>query len=214
MKAAIFDMDGLLFDSEKIFDQAWKMNANNHGFILNPKMQEELRGCSGIVMRNIVHKYLPDQDAFVLQKELFENAMQLEKEFVPMKPGVKEILEYFKKENLKLAVASSSPLEMIKNNLKITHIDHYFDCIVNGSEVKKGKPHPDIFLLACQKLGYQPEECYVFEDAKAGVAAGYAAGCKTIMIPDLVMPGEIEKNTAFGIYNDLNEALKSINLKM
>ena len=210
MKAAIFDMDGLLFNSELIFDKAWQMNADNHGFILDPKMQEELRGCSGKVMRKIVNRYLPDQDAFVLQKELFENALSLEREYVPMKPGVFEILDYFKNRGLKLAVASSSPQDMIENNLKVSKTEQYFDIIVNGKEVENGKPHPDIFLLACKKLGFQPEECYVFEDARAGVAAGVAAGCKTIMIPDLVMPTQVEKDSAFGIFKDLNEALETI----
>lgn len=213
MKAAIFDMDGLLFDSELIFDHAWQMNADNHGFVLDPKMQEELRGCSGVVMRNIVNRYLPNQDAFVLQKELFENALSLEREYVPMKPGVFEILDYFKSEGFKLAVASSSPQDMIENNLRVSRLETYFDVIVNGSEVSKGKPNPDIFLLACERVGACPEECYVFEDARAGVAAGVAAGCKTIMIPDLVKPTIIEKETAYGIYDDLNLALEDIKKK-
>lgn len=162
MKAAIFDMDGLLFDSELIFDRAWQMNADNHGFVLDPKMQEELRGCSGVVMRNIVNRYLPNQDAFVLQKELFENALSLEREYVPMKPGVFEILDYFKGEDFKLAVASSSPQDMIENNLRVSRLETYFDVIVNGSEVSKGKPNPDIFLLACERVGGLPRGMLCF----------------------------------------------------
>ena len=176
-------------------------------------MQEELRGCSGVVMRNIVNRYLPNQDAFVLQKELFENALSLEREYVPMKPGVFEILDYFKSEDFKLAVASSSPQDMIENNLRVSRLETYFDVIVNGSEVSKGKPNPDIYLLACERVVVCPEECYVFEDARAGVAAGVAAGCKTIMIPDLVQPTIIEKETAYGIYDDLNLALEDIKKK-
>ena len=214
MKAAIFDMDGLLFDSETIFDRAWKMLAENYGFYLDPKMQEELRGCSGKVMRNIVNRYLPNQDAFVLQNELFENALSLEREYIPIKPGVFEILDYFKSRGFKLAIASSSPEDMIKNNLKVSNTKNYFDVIVNGREVENGKPSPDIFLLACEKLGFKPEECFVFEDAIAGVAAGVKAGCKTIMIPDLVMPTVVEKETTYGIFNDLNQALSNIKQNM
>ena len=84
---------------------------------------------------------------------------------------------------------------------------------MNGSEVSKGKPNPDIYLLACERVVVCPEECYVFEDARAGVAAGVAAGCKTIMIPDLVQPTIIEKETAYGIYDDLNLALEDIKKK-
>lgn len=203
-------MDGLLFDSEIIFDMAWQMVATKHNFYLNPKMQEELRGCSGKVMRNIVNRYLPDQNAFVLQDELFENALSLEREYIPIKPGVFEILEYFKSCGFKLAIASSSPEDMIKNNLKVSKTENYFDVIVNGREVENGKPSSDIFLLACKKLGFKPEECFVFEDAVAGVAAGVKAGCKTIMIPDLVMPTAVEKESTYGIYKDLNKALSDI----
>ena len=177
-------------------------------------MQEELRGCSGKVMRNIVNRYLPNQDAFVLQNELFENALSLEREYIPIKPGVFEILDYFKSRGFKLAIASSSPEDMIKNNLKVSNTKNYFDVIVNGREVENGKPSPDIFLLACEKLGFKPEKCFVFEDAIAGVAAGVKAGCKTIMIPDLVMPTVVEKETTYGIFNDLNQALSNIKQNM
>ena len=210
IKGAIFDMDGLLFNTEMVFDKAWQMTADDHHFKLDYNMQTELRGTSGKVMMGIIKRYVPQEDTAALMKDLFDNAYILLQKEVPMKPGVFEILEFFKEKGIKMAIASSSPQYMIENNLKVSGIDKYFDVIVNGKEVKIGKPNPDIFLLAAKRLGLEPETCFVFEDAINGVAAGYEAGCKTIMIPDLIRPTEKEKKTTFGIYSTLNEALQSI----
>lgn len=107
---------------------------------------------------------------------------------VPVKAGVHEILDFFKKQGVHMAVASSSLKEQIEANLIKSGIRDYFTEIVSGTEVEHGKPAPDIFLYATKKIGYAPEECYVFEDSKNGVKAAHAAGCKTIMIPDLIEP--------------------------
>lgn len=210
IKGAIFDMDGLLFDTEIVFDKAWRMTADNHNFNLDYNMQTELRGTSGKVMMKIIQNYVPQEDPAILMKELFDNAYIILQEEVPEKRGVHEILDYFRAKKIKMAVASSSPQYMIENNLKVSGIFQYFDVIVNGKEVKRGKPDPDIFILAANRLGCKTIECFVFEDARSGVAAGYSAGCKTIMIPDLVKPTEEEKRVAYGIYPTLNEALKDI----
>ena len=130
--------------------------------------------------------------------------------FVPVKKGAEEILRAFRENGYKLAVASSTDAKQIEHNQVLTGLRSYFDEIISGQEVKNGKPHPDIFLLAAKRIGCRPEDCYVFEDSLNGVRAGYAAGCKTIMIPDLIAPTEDVRQAAFGIYESLAEARKEL----
>ena len=125
---------------------------------------------------------------------------------MPEKPGLHEILDNFAGKGIKMAVASSSDREQVENNLALTGIRHYFQAVVNGAEVEKGKPNPDIFLLAADRLGLPPESCYVFEDSLSGIRAGHAAGCLPVMIPDLVQPPEEIRSLCFAVYPDLGTA--------
>ena len=124
--------------------------------------------------------------------------------------GVKEILEFFRAEGFKMAVASSSPTKMIKRNLKTSGLEEYFSEVVGADMVENGKPAPDIFLLAAKKLGLPPEECYVFEDSYNGIRGGAAAGCRTIMVVDTAPPTDEMKKLCAGIFDNLSEALENI----
>lgn len=207
---AIFDMDGLLFDTERVYDEEWRKVGRSHGFLIDDKMLDETRGANGEFMNRIINKYLPDADAARLTEEVFENSKKTLAESVPVKPGVKEILKYFKENQVKMAVASSSPMELILHNLKTADIASYFDVLVSGEQVARGKPEPDIFLLAARKLGIKPQDCYVFEDGIHGVYGGVAAGCSTIMILDLVKPKADLYNICTGIYSSLLDVLEVI----
>ena len=125
-------------------------------------------------------------------------------------PGLHEIIAYFHKNGLKLAVASSSDKDIIRNNLSKSDVLQYFDVLVSGQEVEHGKPAPDIFLLAARELGLDPADCYVFEDGINGVEAGLAAGCATIMIPDLLQPTERCREHCAGIFDSLTAAMDAI----
>ena len=129
---------------------------------------------------------------------------------VPMKPGVVELLEYLKQHAVRMAVASSAPMELIKSNLRLAGIADYFDAVVSGEQVEHGKPFPDIFLLAAQKLNLQAQDCYVFEDGINGVRAGIQAGCSTIMVPDLVPPTKELYEQCTGIYPSLHAVLHAL----
>ena len=207
---AIFDMDGLLFDTERVYDEEWRKVGRSHGYHISEKMLDETRGANGEFMNRIINKYLPDADAARLTEEVFESSKKALAKSVSMKPGVKEILEYFKEKKVKMAVASSSPMELICHNLNTADIASYFDVIVSGEQVIHGKPEPDIFLLASRKMEIEPQNCYVFEDGIHGVYGGVAAGCSTIMILDLVKPNADLYNICTGIYSSLLDALEMI----
>ncbi len=185
-KGAIFDMDGLLFDTECMYQQTWREIAQEKNIKLDDSFTKAVSGTNGEHMRRVIEKYYHVSDGAAIQKECMERVKEKLSVSVPIKKGVQEILDFFQKKNIRMAVASSSSTEQIQSNLKIAGISEYFLSIVSGSEVKAGKPAPDIFIYAAEKIDCKPEECFVFEDSKNGIKAGYAAGCSTIMVPDVI----------------------------
>lgn len=208
-KGAIFDMDGLLFDTEKLFQQTWNEIAEERGIQLPKEFSGEISGTNGKHMCRVIEKYYKISDGREIQDECMLRVQAKLKRNVPKKPGVDEILQYFKKNKIPLAVASSSSKQLIESNLRVARVSAYFDVIVSGTEVKHGKPAPDIFLIAAERIKCRPEECYVFEDSVNGVRAGVAAGCKTVMIPDLILPTREEYKCCYGIYDTLKDAVMS-----
>lgn len=200
-------MDGLLFDTEKLFQQIWNEIAEERGIRLPAEFAEKISGTNGKHMCHVIEKYYKISDGREIQDECMLRMQKKLKEQVPKKPGVDEILQYFKENKIHLAVASSSSRQLIESNLRTAQIDSYFDAIVSGTEVKHGKPAPDIFLLAAEKIKCRPEECYVFEDSVNGVKAGFFAGCKVIMIPDLISPAQEERKLCYGVYHTLADVV-------
>lgn len=211
MKAgAIFDMDGLLFDTELVYNREWYKIANQYDLTIHEEMLDELRGTNGSVMNDIINRYCKDVDAEKLTKELFENAKHSLAVNVPMKAGAHELLDYLKAHAVKMAIASSAPSALIMSNLKGAGMDSYFDVVVSGQQVTHGKPAPDIFLLAASKLGLAPKDCYVLEDSIHGVHAGVRAGCFTIMVPDLVAPDAQVCELCNAIYPSLFDVIEAL----
>lgn len=208
MKGAIFDMDGLMFDTERLWQKNWHAIADEMGVVLDPQFGKDICGTSGKLMSSVVEKYYHVADGSGIAKECTDRVhADLEKE-VPEKPGIHEILKWLKEKGFRIAVASSSPRELIERNLRMTDTLQYIDCCCSGTEVKHGKPAPDLFLLAAQQIGIDPSECYVFEDAYNGIRAAYAAGTKGIMVPDTQEPDGEMKEKAHAICHDLLEALE------
>lgn len=212
MKGAIFDMDGTLFDTESIWQKYWNEAAIKRGIELPEDFKYEICGSTGDNMYNIIRKYYHTDDPYSIYDETFNN---YEKEIIThieMKEGVLEILNYLKDKGYKLAIASSSRSERIENNITKANIKDYFDTYVGGEEVEYGKPHPDIFLKASSKLGLDPKDCYVFEDAYNGVNAAHSTGCKVIMVPDLMEPNK-EIKSKCTVYKSLLDVIKDMGTK-
>lgn len=191
MRGAIFDMDGLLLDTERLYRESWVEMANQFGQRANPAFPPAVSGTSGEGMRQVIRKYYPAVDACAFQAGCIARVDGiLDEQGPPVKPGAREILEYFRSRGFKTAVASSTKKERILSNLRQAGMSALFDVIVSGQEAARGKPEPDIFLLAAERIGCTPEVCYVFEDSLNGVRAGMAAGCVTVMVPDQVPPAE------------------------
>ncbi len=209
-KGAIFDMDGLLFDTERLYQESWLVIAREWGIIPDPAFPTAVCGTSGAHMRDVVREHYPEVDAEAYIQACLSRVAHILETDVPEKPGIHELLTYLHAQGVKIAVASSSLAHVVENNLRNAGVWEYFDAVVTGEQVKRGKPEPDIFLEAAKRLGLHPEECYVFEDGINGTRAGLAAGCATVMIPDLTAPTEDLINSCAGVYPSLLTALEAI----
>ena len=210
INAVIFDMDGVLFDTELVFDQIWTMLAKKYGYVIQQQMLDNLRGTSGKRMANIIESYCKDADSFLIIDELFANAKAYLSQKVPLKPGVCELIDFLWQHKMPMAVASGSFKDLVLSNLKVSGLIHYFQVISSGDEVSSGKPEPDIFLLTAKRLCQKPQNCLVLEDGIHGVLAGIRAGCETYMVLDKVSPTKEILEKQVPIYNDLTEVLADL----
>ena len=190
IEAIVFDMDGLLFDSERIVQRSWEEAGNQLGL---EHMGETIYHTLGMNLagrnhyfRNTIAKDFPCEE-FAKQARIWFYKI-VNEEGLPMKNGARELLEYGKANGYRMAIATSSRREYALKNLKAAKIYDFFDAGVFGEMVQHAKPDPEIYLKACDSIGAAPANCIALEDAPAGIRAAYAAGMKPIMIPDLVAP--------------------------
>lgn len=207
---AIFDMDGVLFDTERVYQQTWHEIAAERGMELGNGFLEAITGTSGAHMCQVLEEFYRVADGAAIAKECMGRVREKLSVHVPVKEGVYEILEFFRERGMKTAVASSSLPQQIEANLQKAGIKDYFSEIVSGTEVEHGKPAPDIFLRAAERIGSRPQECFVFEDSGNGIKAGYAAGCITIMVPDLIEPSPRIRQCCSRICKSLVEAREEV----
>ena len=210
MQGAIFDMDGLLIDSEKVWQRVWRALAAERGVTLGETFSREIIGTGGEQARAVLARHFRTDEPEAILRACSARVRALEERGVPLKPGVHTILAGLRAAGYRVAVASSSPMEMIAHNLRVCGIDGYFDALVSGREAAHSKPAPDVFLLAAKRLGLPPEECWVFEDSHSGVEAGWRARCRVVMIPDLVPPDARARERCWGIFGSLDEAWEAI----
>lgn len=192
IKAVIFDMDGVLIDTEKYLVKYWVQAGREFGF--------DMKREHGLMIRSLAGKY-----AGPLLKEIFGDnfdypavrqrrkelmAKQLSQTGIEKKPFVDEVLEKLRAMGIKTAVATATDMERAGKYLREIGIFDKFDRIICADMVENGKPQPDIYLYACDQLGEEPSECVAVEDSPNGVLSAYRAGLHTIMVPDLTQPDE------------------------
>ncbi|MDR3589070.1 MAG: HAD family phosphatase [Negativicutes bacterium] len=192
LELIIFDMDGLMFDTERIAFACWKEAAYKNGYEIDEKIFAEVIGVNLAREKEIYLTHFGLQFPFEkIESERFNLAEKfLAANGVPIKRGLYELLDYLDTLDIKKAVATSTSKDRAVSLLKKAGIDRRFDYVLCGDEVEKSKPHPDIFLKVAAKLGCAPKRCLVLEDSEAGVIAAYRAGMPSIMIPDRKEPGE------------------------
>lgn len=206
----IFDMDGLMFDTEKLAYQAWQMTAAHYGFSFERTLFEQFIGITNQdIVRKMADYYGPDQPVQEWRAYMRLKKHELEYSFSRgphfKKPGLDELLSFLKSQGIKMAVASSSAREVIHRFLTLSDTLPFIDLYVSGEEVPSGKPSPDIFLEVCTRLKVSPKEALVLEDSPAGIQAAYLAGIPAIFIPDFVKETAIIRKLKPKIFGDLAE---------
>ena len=210
-RGAIFDMDGTLFDTEKLYRQAWLDIAVEFGEEKDYGLPTAISGTNlGEESLRIIRSFYPNIDAEAYLARVLEEVRRVSETNLELMAGVEEILEFFKATGVRMAVASSSPVEFIEKNMARANLRGYFDFLIGGDKVTNGKPAPDIFLLAAEGLNLPASDCYIFEDSLNGVRAAHASGGVAIMIPDQVQPTDEIKALCAAIFPNLNEAMTAI----
>ena len=209
-KAAIFDMDGLMFDTERIWKNSWNAIVPKYGYEPVPAFPKEVCGTSGEHTLEVIRKHYPGIDAVAYRADVRAAVAAATKDSVPEKEGLHELVDFFRANGVKIAVASSSQQSKIEHLLKLAGLYDKFDYIISGESLTRGKPAPDIFLMAASNIGVDPKDCYVLEDGLNGLRAGIAAGCATIMVVDLTEPNDFVRENCVGIYNSLLEVRDAI----
>jgi beta-phosphoglucomutase family hydrolase len=185
IKGIIFDMDGLMIDSEPFHQQAFNKALKKYGKSLTPEENSKLY--VGITDLDAAEDIIKRKKLFISKEKLVkqkqENYYKLLATKVISQPGLIELLKKLKLNGFKTAVASSSTLKEIKAVVDKLKINKYFNLLCSATHVKRGKPFPDVFLLAAKKLNLRPKECLVLEDAPSGVEAGKQANMKVFVIP-------------------------------
>jgi len=201
----IFDMDGLLFDTERMGFNSLKKSMEYYNYSITMNIYKRLIGAGykedERILKDIYGGDFDFKSVSKLSQQIFEDILKTKS--IQVMPGVRELLDDLDSRNIKKCIASSSSLDKISRYLKITNLHHRFDFYLSGDEVEKGKPHPDIFIEACRRGNVKTSKALIIEDSLNGLRAAKGASIKCVIIPDLIdVNNEIKKN-AFHVTGNL-----------
>lgn len=210
-EAVIFDMDGLMLDSERVMVDCWSRAAQGMGLQVERRHWLRMVGHGDAACRAILHELMAKDTAAELAARchaLYETEMEAG---LPLRPGVVELLDWLRLRGIACGVATSTHRPRAPRKLRTAGLLDYFAAVTCGNDVTRAKPAPDIYLLAAQRLSAAPVDCLVLEDSPAGVRAALAAGMHAVQVPDLVAPDEEVRalgHTIIASLHDVREMLE------
>ena len=212
IKGVISDMDGVILDSEKLYVRFWCEAANFYGY---PMQRQHALGIRSLARNCAIEKLqgwfgedfnydaVRDKRVSLMDEYVAANGIEA-------KEGAKELLTWLKKHAYKLALATATPVERATRYLDAVNLREYFDEIISARLVPNGKPAPDIYLYAAERLGLKPEECVALEDSQNGVRSAATAGCKTVLVPDLDNPSKELDGLLYAVVGQLTDVINLI----
>jgi len=213
VRGVLFDMDGVVIDTEKLYTRFWMEAAADLGFSMTLEQALQLRSLgSGPSQQKLDSFYGPG----VLRYEVLR-ARRIERmdafiavNGVEEKKGIRALLALLKEKNIPCAITSSSSIPLIRKHLGNLGLLEGFTALCSGKDVPKGKPAPDIYLCGAAAIGVPPEDCLAIEDSPAGIEAAWRAGCKTVIVPDLDQPDELTLSRCFARADSLYDVMELI----
>ena len=212
-EGVVFDVDGVLFNTERLMHQIWHEVGAEMGWPQPGRDYLEFVGNGrSVIFEKMLAFYGPEfpKEAFLTTcSQTLQD--RVEQFGVPLKPGVREILDFLKEQNIPIAIATSTAMRRTGKRMELTGLAPYFSAMITGDQVTHGKPDPKIYLLACKALGTDPSRTLAVEDSRNGILSATAAGMPTVMIPDMIPPTqELEALlwNRFDSLSDLQNALE------
>ncbi len=210
--AIVFDMDGVLFDTERISYECWEEVGTAMGL---GDLSKGLKGCVGLnhadaeaLMYGLYGEDFPFEEFSETVHALMKRRFL--EEGIPLKEGVREILEYLTENGYIVGLASSTSRESVMHHLEEAGLAGYFRAVITGDMVEHSKPRPDIYLKACEELGITPMNAVAIEDSPNGIRSAYRAGMKPVMIPDMIEPTAEIEAMLYGKFYSLLDVLDYI----
>lgn len=211
IKLVIFDVDGLLLNTEFVWDTVWKNVADKYNEPRFYDLHKYAVGITGKETEDLITNNLPDvENPLQMLQEARNIGVQLLKTEVDVMPGAFELLDYLKARNFSLAVATTTPRNLTMERLKQTGLIDYFQVIVCGDEVKRRKPDPEIYTTVLMKMHCAAEDAIVFEDTGYGITAAFNANIRPVMVPSVRQPNDDEKAMCFDIIDNLSKGIEII----
>lgn len=209
IKGVIFDMDGLMLDTETLYQRFWCEAAQFYGYPMKPEHSVMIRSLAGplaaVKLKEIVCEDFDYTKVRTKRIELMND--YIKKHGLEKKKGLDELLTYLQEHHYKCAVATATSYDRTEPYLTQLHLIQYFDAIVCPPMIQKGKPDPEIYLTAAQKLQLPPSDCMALEDSPNGITSAFHAGCKPVMVPDLAPPDEATKAMLYACVDNLAEVI-------
>ena len=207
LELVIFDMDGVLIDTEKHYNAAWCQAATEAGFPFTREHALLLRSCEAKEGEKLMQGIFgPSFDYYAIRERRRELVRERLAQYgLEKKPGVEETLRFLRAKGIKTAVATATALDITKSHLTTIGVCDLFDSIVSAKNVAHGKPEPDVYLYACEQIGERPQDCMAVEDSPNGIMAAYRAGLRTVMVPDLTQPDEELTKYLYACVNSLSD---------